>query len=59
MRRNIINEIKLLRRDVARNWAGILMVQHELVVIRSEKTYNAVVKMQSSAREMLIMSREL
>lgn len=59
MRRNIINEIKFLRRDVARNWAGILMVQHELVVIRSEKTYNAVVKMQSSAREMLIMSREL
>lgn len=59
MKRRLLNEIKLLRRDVARNWAGILTVKRELVVIRSEKTDNTVEKMQLSAREILVLSREL
>lgn len=59
MRRRILKEIMLLRRDATRNWREILKVENEIVLFRKKNMDEAISKMQSSAREMLIMSREL
>lgn len=59
MKNRIIKEVRNLRRDVARNWYEILKIENQIILIRKEIMQCNVEKMQSSALEMLIMSREL
>lgn len=59
MKNRMLKQIKSLRRDVARNWYEILRIENQIILVRKEIVQCNVDKMQSSAREMLIMSREL
>ena len=59
MKRRLMKEVRRLRSDVSRNWIELCKVKRELAQLHSKKNERTISMMQTSVREMLVLSREL